>query len=298
MSDAALEPRQVRGRYTVSAAERRATLGVVPETCHVCRKEHAKLSYEHTPPRAAFNNERTTVYGFEDWMRFSETGEWSGGRIEQRGAGGHVLCEDCNNKTGSWYGNELRVAANAGARLLREAPLAEFDTLLEHRWADVKFTQSAVGPHPLRFIKQVVTMLLATSPVELSLAHPELGDFVLDKERSGLPDIFRFYLSLFAGPIARSTGVAQHLQLDPPRMDTLVEVAFPPYAYVMTIDSEPEAVESADITAFTDLTYKNKADIELSLLIGFGHTIFPADYRTKAMVEKTIADNEAAARDT
>ena len=267
----------------------------MPETCHLCRKEYAKLSFEHTPPRSAFNDDRITAYGVEEWLRFGETGEWSGGRIEQRGAGSEVLCEDCNNKTGSWYGNELRVAANAGARLLRESPLAELDALLEHRWADVTFKQSAVGPHPLRFIKQVVTMLLATSPVELSLAHPELGEFVLDKERSGLPDRFRFYLSLFAGPIARSTGVAQRLRIEPPRLDTLVEVAFPPYAYVMTIDSEPEAVESADITSFADLTYNNKADIRLDLLIGFGHTMYPADYRTKAMLDRDVAANEAAA---
>ena len=267
----------------------------MPETCHLCRKQHAKLSYEHTPPRSAFNSERLTVYGVEDWLRFSETGEWSGGRIEQRGAGGQVLCEDCNNKTGSWYGNELRVAANSGARILRESPLDEFDGLLEHRWASVKFTQSETGPHPLRFIKQVVTMLLATSPVELSLAYPELGDFVLDKERSGLPDRFRFYLSLFAGPIARSTGVAGRMRLTPRRLDTLVEVAFPPYAYLMTIDSEPDAVESEEITSFVDLTYDNKANVELSLLVGFGHTMYPADYRTKAMLERDVAANEAAA---
>jgi hypothetical protein len=267
----------------------------MPEICHLCRREYAKLSFEHTPPRSAFNEKRLTVHGIDGWLRFGETGEWGRGRIEQRGAGGQVLCEDCNNKTGAWYVNELRVAANAGATLLRQTPLDEFDELLEHRWAQVTFKQSEIGPHPLRFIKQIVTMLLATSPVELSLAHPELGDFVLDKERSGLPDRFRFYLSLFAGPIARSTGVAQRLRLEPPRMDTLVEVAFPPYAYVMTIDSEPEAVESADITSFVDLTYNNKADIDLDLLVGFGHTMYPADYRTKAMLERDRAANEAAA---
>jgi hypothetical protein len=263
------------------------------ETCHICRQEHAKLSFEHTPPRSAFNDERLTVHGLEGWLKFGETGEWGRGRIEQRGAGAEVLCEDCNNKTGAWYVNELRVAANAGASLLRQLPLEEIDGLLEPRWAGVKFTQSEIGPHPLRFIKQVVTMLLATSPVELSIAHPELGDFVLDKERSGLPDRFRFYLSLFAGPIARSTGVSSRIRLDPPRIDTMVEVAFPPYAYLMTIDSEPEAVESADITSFVDLTYNNKADIELDLLVGFGHTMYPGDYRTKAMLDRDRATNEA-----
>jgi hypothetical protein len=61
---------------------------------------------------------------------------------------------------------------------------------------------------------QVVTMLLATSPPELTLNHPELGDFVIDRTRTGLADLNGFYLSLYAGPNARSTGVAVRLDLE------------------------------------------------------------------------------------
>jgi hypothetical protein len=109
-----------------------------------------------------------------------------------------------------------------------------------------------------------------------------------------LPDRYRFYLSLFAGN-ARSTGVAVRLSTERNRIDTLVEVAFPPYAYVMTIDSEPDAIETCDITEMVDVGYDQRADLELDLLIGFGHTPYPADYRTKAMVERDRERNERAA---
>jgi hypothetical protein len=101
----------------------------------------------------------------------------------------------------------LKRAANSGARILRESPLDELDASLEYRSADIDFRQSVTGPHPLRLIKQTATMLLATSPVGFSMANPELGDFVLDKERTGLPDRFQFYLGLFAGhtPAARAS---------------------------------------------------------------------------------------------
>jgi hypothetical protein len=261
--------------------------------CRVCRAEEAQLSFEHVPPRSAFNDDPASVYGLDDWLARDEEGRMSGGRIEQRGGGARTLCERCNNNTGSWYASQLARAAAAGARLLLETPLRELDQLTEYRWAEARFRQTEGGPYPLRFIKQIITMMLATSPLWLSEEHPGLGEFVLDRERTGLSDGYRFYLSLFAGPLARTTGVARDLDLERGRDDVLVEVAWPPYAYVMTIDSEPEAIDTTEITACVDIGYKMRADMELSLLIGFGHTPFPGDYRTTAMIARDRAYNEA-----
>lgn len=83
----------------------------MPEICRICREAPATLSYEHVPPRAAFNDEPTTVYGLADWLAREEDGQMRGGRIEQRGAGASTLCARCNNNTGSWYGTELALAA-------------------------------------------------------------------------------------------------------------------------------------------------------------------------------------------
>lgn len=269
------------------------TLGGVADVCRICRREEEKLSYEHVPPRAAFNDGRRTVYDIDDWLNRSADGTLPGGRIVQRGAGASTLCARCNNNTGSWYGGELKRAANAGAKLLMETPLKEFDRLLEHRWAQTTVKQSEMGPHPLRFIKHIVAMLLATSPSELTLNHRELADFVLDRTRTGLSDRYRFYLALYAGPYGRTTGVVPSFDLERNRRDTFVEVAWPPYAYVMTIDSEPDALETVDITPMVEVGYDQRADIALDLLIGFGHTAIPVDYRTSAMIERDRALNEA-----
>ncbi len=135
-------------------------------------------------------------------------------------------------------------------------------------------------------------MLLATSPSELALEHPDLGDFVADRTRTGLPDRYQFYLALFAGPLARSTGVVEVLDFERKRQDTLVEVAFPPFAYVMMIDSELNAIESCNITEMATVAYDQRSDLLLDLLIGFGHTTYPADYRTKAMIQRDRAAAE------
>jgi hypothetical protein len=258
-------------------------------TCRICGRNTAALTFEHVPPRSAFNNDETRVYGLDDWLARSEENEMTG-------AGAYTLCAQCNNNTGAWYGTELRRAAQSAVRILRQLPLDELDAKLEPTWASVAFRQGATRPHPLRLIKQILAMLLATSPPELSTTHPELASFVLDRDATGLPERFQFYLALYAGPLARSTGVAQRLDIATGRADTLVEVAFPPYAYVMTIDSPgQEAIETANITSAVDVGYGQTADLEMDLLVAFGHTPYPADYRTKAMVERERALNEAEA---
>lgn len=263
------------------------------EFCRICRSLPAD-SFEHVPPRKAFNDEPLRVHGIMDWLARKDGG-LTGGTVEQRGAGAPTLCRRCNNNTGSWYGRELIVAASAGARLLRDMPLNEFDRSLEPTYAHVTFRrQPGIGPHPLRFIKQVVSMLLAVSPVEFSIANPALGDFVLGRERIGLPERYQFYLTLFAGPNARSIGGASRLDLTRQRTDLIVEVAYPPFAYVLTVDGLSEAIDTANITPFVDVGYRQMADIELDMLVGFGHTPLPADYRTTAMIERDRRENAAA----
>lgn len=266
----------------------------MPETCRICRVKPAD-SFEHVPPRKAFNDEPTTAYTIMDWLA-REEGGLSGGTIEQRGAGDAVLCQSCNNNTGSWYGAELVRAARAGARILGQLPLDEFDAKLDPAWTTVVFKQQPkIGPHPLRLVKQIIAMLLATSPYDFSFKNPELGDFVLDRERTGLDERYQLYLALFAGSNARSTGVASRIDVETGRTDILVEVAYPPYAYVMTIDSAPEAIDTANITSFAEVGYSQMADLDMGMLVGFGHTPLPVDYRSTAMIERDRERNIAAA---
>jgi len=253
---------------------------------------NAASSFEHVPPRGAFNDGPLRLHGIENWLT-GDDGQLDGGRIQQRGSGVPSLCGRCNNDTGSWYAKELITAAASGARILRELSLKDLDKKLEPAYIEIAFRQSETGPHPLRFIKQIITMLLAVSPLEFSLKNPLLGDFVLDRERTGLPNRYQVYLALYAGPLMRIVGGAARLKLDTSRTDFIVEVAFPPFAYAMTVDSEPEGIETTNITACANARYMDRADLEMQMLVGFGHTPLPADYRTKAMVNDEAARNKA-----
>ena len=67
---------------------------------------------------------------------------------------------------------------------------------------------------------------------------------------------------------------------------TFVEIAWPPFAYVLTIDTEPEFVQTCEITNFAHVDYDERMEFGAELLIGFAHTIYPCDYRTMAMLER------------
>jgi hypothetical protein len=254
--------------------------------CHICRKEEARLSFEHVPPRSAFNSAKTVAYGMREWLKRDEQGTLRGGRQQQKGAGVRTLCVSCNNLTGAWYVGEIAIAARTGVQLLAKMDVAGHDRSLDYFGLEVKFIHSSAGPHPLRLIKQIVTMMLATCPPELGSIHPELAAYVLDRYRKDLPERFRVYISLYAGPNARTSGVAGILDGETGAQVILAEVAWPPFAYVMTIDSPEDSVRGADITRLSDFDYDTVADIEIVLPLGFGHTPYPADYRSEAMIER------------
>lgn len=142
--------------------------------CRVCRTPNVKLTFEHVPPRSSFNDVPAETFGLMDYLKRGDEG-LMGGRISQRGAGEWSLCKECNEKTGTWYVRELGRATRAAARVLDELPLGELDANPAQEVVRVKFTGAGRRPRPLRFVKQMITMLLAMSPAELSLAIRNLA---------------------------------------------------------------------------------------------------------------------------
>ena len=74
-------------------------------TCHICGK-YGKLSFEHVPPRKAYNEKPAHMAKGEEFIRNITKANFEDikTRIYQRGSGDYTLCEECNNDTGSWYG--------------------------------------------------------------------------------------------------------------------------------------------------------------------------------------------------
>src|SRR4051794_9983412 len=87
--------------------------------CHLCGGIRP-LSFEHVPPRAAFNNQPVIVAAGAS-MLGCRPGAPVRGRVEQRGAGDRTLCIPCNTTTGHLYGPSFVQWAYHGMQVLAAA---------------------------------------------------------------------------------------------------------------------------------------------------------------------------------
>jgi hypothetical protein len=270
----------------VSHRRARATIG----TCHVCLREQP-LSFEHVPPSAAFNVGKVKIGGLKHWLERNDDGIRLRHVIQQGGAGFRRLCEDCNNRTGSWYAAELTGWVHAAVAAIHALPsIPEMDAQLEDH--GVMFRIEEV--RPLAMIKQMITMLLVVNDVEFAVRHPHLRAFVLDRDRTGLQDI-QVYLALYLGPIVRFVGVSGRANLEAGEAFVLSEIAYPPFSYIASFDEPPALLKAGNITGFAEIPYTTRATAEIELIVGFGHTPLPADIRTAAQVERDREQNAADA---
>ena len=144
----------------------------MPTRCRLCG-ECKQLTYEHVPPKSAYNREPLKSYSLSDYWALS-SGKPATYVNEQRGAGYYATCASCNSNSGTWYVGEFARWVEAGA----EVVVRELSTLRANAERpsddDIVARMKLRGTYPGRFAKQVVAMLLAINAPSLGDAHPGL----------------------------------------------------------------------------------------------------------------------------
>lgn len=258
-------------------------------TCHLCGA-HGPLTFEHIPPRAAFNDARVLEADIQKLMAADRLlgADDAGGRYKQQGAGNYTLCAACNSETGSWYAGEYVRAVKALYGLSRAVP----------PFASGYF---ALEIRPLRFLKQVVAMFASACGSGFTSKHPDVVRFVKNKDSRELPDHLSFYIALFsiAGSTAfRQSGITSAASLDTGRIDTMSEIAFPPFVLVMSFSGRTPDPRLFEITWFKNYGYTDASLIFFKMASLPVSSWLPVDYRTGAQLEADIAANIAEARQT
>lgn len=171
--------------------------------CRICGKI-GPLTYEHVPPRKAFNSNKAFLYYGREILEQDDKGfPWEiSSRLKgtqlQRGIGGYTLCEKCNNNTGAWYGNAFVDFIYKG---YRETHNKKY---INNSWVTITLDKI----YPLRIIKQIMAMFFSINNPNLSGAHEELREFVLSKEKRGISEKdFGFYLYVLRGKILKRLGI-------------------------------------------------------------------------------------------
>lgn len=244
--------------------------------CHLCGK-HGPLSFEHIPPRAAFNDRPVRLYTFEEAMAVAP-GEApkTKGTVSQRGAGAFTLCERCNNLTGHWYGSHFVSWCYQGLGLLQRTGCRPSLIHLNYVF-------------PLSIIKQIATMFFSINMDQFRLANPDLEAFVLDRDRKYLPPRYRFFVYFAADGRHRAVGTSGMLHIESGVIHVMTELAYPPYGYLLVFDGAPPDNRLFEITHFARYDYRQFEVMELRLPVLPTHTSFPGDYRSKEQIFRDAA---------
>ena len=268
-------------------------------TCRICQK-HTKLSFEHVPPHAAFNDRPAVNKQISELISknpdnyFEEKGKKS-----QRGLGAYTLCEVCNSNTGGWYGTAFAEWAHQGMDILEYAyrtPLLYYNFRI----------------FPLQVLKQIICMFFSITDDLFAFNHPDLVKFIRNKKERHLNPDIRIFAYYNVGPHGRYIGGAsiekirpdeinrdtienlvRQTQSDHARGRVLSEIACIPLGYVMTFGSERPDNRLVDISFFAKSHYDDYTSIALRLPVLPVYTYFPGDYRNLEQINQDAAANQS-----
>lgn len=218
--------------------------------CCICGKD-TKLTFEHIPPRAAFNHFGLKLYDYLDFIlrdntRYKQT---------QKGAGKYSLCSSCNNQTGEWYGSAYAEFARQGMHYYK---------MKTQGLVYVPYTI-----YPLRVLKQIVSCFASVNGPLWCQQHPQIREFLLNPyERRFVSDIdIRMYMQTQSR--IKFDGILG--QMNPFTGERFFgsEWAYPPFSYICVCDIEYTSYrvlnELFSVKSFLKYGYDDRATLYLKI---------------------------------
>ena len=183
---------------------------MVEGICRLCGN-YKNLSYEHIPPKSAFNDQPRVFQTMQDLLQSHSHTKF------RQGIGKQSFCITCNSNTGAWYGNAFADWSRQG--------LEWFDKL-----GDKSLSSLPYSIKPLNVIKQIMVMALAMSSEQSLAYHQELRHFVLNKYEQFLPPKYRVfvYFNLSGQPRFASGMAIMHVETNSGDY-VEAEVSLPPF---------------------------------------------------------------------
>ena len=258
-------------------------------TCKICG-EFKKLSFEHVPPRHAFNSNKViklpfgevvkTMTGTNGRMPWDTTG--LKGKFEQRGSGDYYLCDSCNNNTGTWYMNDYCSFAGAIHNIICEG---RFEV-------GKRYSFVINDLYPLRLYKAVMTMFCDIN--NIASGNDELREFLLNKESKILNGSkYSLYIYLVSPGMKRISGVSAQLNMHTGSVVLSSEIATYPLGFAMYIE-KPDEFEPVGLNmdCFSQYSYEDKYNITFEGVPYIEiNSQLPIDYRSKDDIIKCIQEN-------
>lgn len=185
--------------------------------CCICG-ENKKLTFEHIPPRAAFNSFGIKLYDFFGYL-LENNRKYSN---LQNGAGKYTLCADCNNLTGTWYGAAYAEFAAQGMRYYKQ----KANGILA-----VPYTI-----YPLRVFKQVVSCFASVNGPEWCEENPEIKKFLLNPYEKIFPTEMDIRMYMQTESRSKISGIAGNMNINTGERFVGSEFAYVPFSFIFICD--------------------------------------------------------------
>ncbi|MEY8443370.1 hypothetical protein AALA52_03815 [Lactococcus ileimucosae] len=221
--------------------------------CRLCGKE-AKLTEEHIPPKAAFNNVKrklTRDRDSQDILLGEKTFEEVNGYYK-KGQTFKTLCSSCNNFLGTEYVPEyVRLAVNLMYSYKKEGCLPKHNTYY--------FIEMPL--RPLNFLKQVLSMFCSIVNEGFNEQF-DFKNYILHKEENGkFSEKYKVGMYGFVGKQGFAGGPVIRINLDKSPPDIICKIEFVPFGF-MLVNKEFEFPDGIlDLDALKDTEYNREYDI-------------------------------------
>lgn len=260
--------------------------------CRLCG-EYRALTFEHVPPRCAFNSTPAKhISGTEIMKTLGDdtTLPWDFSNLrsktQQKGKGGYYLCSDCNSNTGSWYVPFYENFAQGIYSALQSGKISTrqncFSIMLE-------------SIRPLPIFKQIMVMFCDIN--QNCFDDKKLRYFLMNKETESPfeSNKYRVFCYLAKGPLLRMNGLSVHVYdaTTNPIIVSMSEIITMPLGLALYIDMPEEFTpEGFEITGFSKYQYGDITSCELTLPILESNIAFSGDYRTKEEILSAVEKSQ------
>jgi hypothetical protein len=132
--------------------------------------------------------------------------------------------------------------------------------------------------HPLRFFKQVIAQFCSRNGKNFQQVHPDLKDYLLQKDSQNFPFDFSVYMYLTTELIFFNSGIVPLWENG--RYYLISEFIHYPFGFCLFIGNVLK-LPITDITYFNQYAYNEKTDIHIEIPIINRKIPRPVDYRTE-----------------
>ena len=253
----------------------RIAMTPIIRTCKLCGK-NTVLTFEHVPPRSAFNRWPSRFYAGKELMLHVASPElpWELSKRkwvqQQRGYGAYTLCADCNSYTGRKY-----------APAYTDFCVQALQQIGEQGSTRGNITISFRNIYPLKVMKEILCMFLSINHAKFGDRYPDIREFVKNyalRREIRCASVFS-YANI--GRLHRIVGNAGIMNVSDGWGRLVSELGAIPFGFVMemTPAKERELTPLADFSDLYDID--EKASVDVKFPIKQSNSFIPLDYRTR-----------------